>query len=288
MGRIGAIGCAKIIGAEGEPLPAYEHTGAIVANQAYDDQVKIRIPMVASPVKYETKYGGLEKNIHDDISDRLRYTNNKTEYEVKVGKRQEGLIFKSACDKPVVNLLQNYDANLMPLPMGEFTEREQQYLRGDNLPLATPHQTEYDEGTQALQKTQEPFEKNKQPTELQFIDEDGGKYYTSILKRGEVNELGSNVRADQYFDENDGRNQPVGDRSVESLYDQQMGYKTVSNVNIKQQNNFKAKQHLGLYQGTPSTQKEKDDLFLQEFIRQDMDSRHFGGKAPARKRPARN
>jgi hypothetical protein len=100
--------------------------------------------------------------------------------------------------------------------------------------------------------------------------------------------MGSNVLANQYFDDNGGRNQPVGDRTTESLYEQQMGYNTVSNDNIKQQNNFSAKRQLGLYQGTPTTQKERDDLFLQEFIRQDMDSRHFGGKAPARKRPARN
>jgi hypothetical protein len=280
MGRIGAIGCAKIMGHDGEPMPAYENTGAIIARQSYDDPVKIRIPVIASPVKYNMDYGGLEKDIHDDLFERLKYTNNKSDYDVKVGKRQEGLIFKSALDKPVVNLLQNYDANLMPLPLGQFTEREQAYLRGDNLDLPEPVITENDEGNQALQKTQAPFEKDVQLTELQFIDMDGGKYYTSILKRNEVDGFGSNVIADQYFEDNGGSGQPVGDRSVESLYNQQMGYKTVSNVNVKQQNNFKAKQQLGLYQGVPSTQKERDQLFLQEFMNKDLDSRYYGGKAP--------
>lgn len=287
MGRLGSLGCAKIIGPMGEPLPAYEHRGkGIVARNQYDDQIRIRIPIYDSPVEYDTNYGGLEKDIKDDIDERLKYINNKTEYEVKVGKRPEGLVFKAMMDKPVLNLVQNYDANLVPLPLGTYTDKEQAYLRGDKLDLPTPPTTHLDEGNQSLQKTQAPFAKDMQPTELQFMDEDGGKYYTSILKQHEVNESGSNVRADQYFDDNGGRGQPVGDRTVEDLYEQAMGYKTVSNVNLRQQQNFKAKQQLGLYQGTPTTQKEKDAVFMQQYLEQDRNSRYIGGKAPARKRPA--
>lgn len=281
------MGRLIIIGPDGEPMAAYDHTGGYTATQQLDDQNRIRLPVVDSPVKYDTRYGGLEKDIEEDISERLKITFNKTDYDIKVGKRCEGLQFKKALDMPVINILQNAESNAMSLPLGNFTNAEQRYIRGDNLNLPEPPKTHYDEGAMSLQKTEAPMKKYVQPTELQFIDEDGGKYYTNLFKPNEVNEMGSNVLANQYFDDNGGRNQPVGDRTTESLYEQQMGYNTVSNDNIKQQNNFKAKQILGKYQGVPTTQKEKDDMFLQEFLAKDAQSRHYGGVVPNRKRQLR-
>lgn len=287
MGRIGSKGCAKIYGPDGDALPAYDNTDGYVANMQLDDQVKIRMPITNSPAEYKTHYGDLEKNIDSDITERLKFINNKTEYDIKVGKRQEGLMFAAAKDVSVVNLFQNYQpGGYNPMPLANFSRKEQMYLRGD---MEMPAQTEtlFDKGTQSLQKTQAPFEKDVQPTELEFIDEDGGEKYTSIIKRNVIDSSGSNVKADAYFDENGGRNQPVGDRTAESLYDQQMGYNTVSNVNIRQQNNFKARQQLGLYMGAPTTQKEKDNLFMQEFLAKDLAGRHVGGKIPEKKKPFR-
>ena len=281
MGRIGSEGCSKIIClATGDYLPAYEEAKegrGLDARAVYDNYEKLRIPVLFNPIEYTESDGDLSEDIEEDLNERLSITNNKTEYQTKIGRRAEGLLFRQHIDNPVVNLLHNFSPGTTPMPLGFFTAEEQMYLRGDHLDLEEPIETKSDEARAALQKTQAPYKQDIRPSEMDFIDEDGGKYYKSILGIGKIDIQGSNVKADQFFEDNGGKNQGVGDRTTEDLYEQQMGDTTVSNVNFRQQQNFKAKQLLGEYQGTPTTRGTPQTNPYDEYVKYDIDSKYIGG-----------
>lgn len=277
MGRIGSNGCAKIrIAGTDEFLPAYDKRG-YVGDQQLDDTNKIRLPTNNGVMDYKGyfHYGGEQEATEGDIDERLKIRHNRNDFEAKTSRHQEGLLFKNALDQPVINLNAPYQTGGQnPLPLGEFSKEEQEYLVGDINVDINFDDTNLDKGAQSLQKTNIPYERDVIPSVLDFIDEDGGKYYKSILNRHSVDNFGSNVVAEEFFKNNDGANQPVGDRSYESLYRQNDGHKTVSNDNIRQQNNFKAKQILGHFSGNPTTTKPINKM--RDLFDEEIKSRHFG------------
>lgn len=283
-GRLGAIGCAKILNEiSGEYLPAYEKYEGYDSRTAMDDAIKMRLPVRNSPVEYNIKYGGAEEEANADIMNRLQYRDNKTEYDYKKPRRMEGLLFKQALDYPVINLSQNYSGGACPLPLDQFSEEEQKLIRND-APIAEETKTVSDHVNANLQKTDEPYNRNVMMSQMEFFDKDGGRYFKGLHPdMYSITPEGSSVVADKYYEINGGKDQPVGDRSMESLYNQQMGDKTVSNVNIRQQANFKSRQQLGKFSGVPTEQRLSDKEKAEQIILQGMDSRHSGGRHPYRR-----
>lgn len=278
MGRIGALGCSFMFNPiTKEKIPPYEEgKKGYDARQQIDDPIKTRLMVIDGPSDFDGyfHYGGEEEETDKDIQHRLTIRNNKTDYEAKAPRRVEGLLFKQAVSNPTVNLLKPYEPDAMPMPLGEFNEEEQKYLRGDHLidNLVIP-ETMNDVGAKTIKKLTTPYERDVEDTMLDFIDKDGGRYYTSLTDHHDVNERGSNVRADEFYRLNGGANQPVGDRTFESLYAQQNGDKTVSMVNFRQQDNFKAKANLGLYSGNPTSGNNRDDM-IQKAVEREYALKH--------------
>jgi len=278
MGRIGAKGCAKMgIFGTNQNVPAYEKRG-YVGDQQLDDTNRIRLPTNDGPLEWKGfHYGGEQEETEQDIDERLKQRNNKNDFEAKTGRRQEGLLYLNALDQPVININEPYSVGGNSLPLGQFNEEQQKYIRSDEgkpLPL---RDTNLDKGVQSLQKTETPYNRDIQPSVMQFIEDDGGRYYKSILNQHSVDNLGSNVIAEEFYKNNGGANQPVGDRSFESLYYQQDGSKTVSNDNVRQQNNFKAKQTLGVFQGQPTMGGQSaNPNRMRDMLDEELRSRHIG------------
>lgn len=290
MGRIGSLGCSFIFNPlTGEKNPAYENNmgygqkqrrkKGYDAREQIDDPIKMRVDVINAPLNFDgyVHYGGEQEETDKDIEHRLTIRNNKTQYEATAPRRVEGLFLKQAIERPLINLIMPYEPDAMPMPLGEFNSEEQKYLRGDHIiDDIVINETNNDKGTKATLKRQSPYERDTEDTPLDFIDNNGGKYYTSLTDHHVANEQGSNVRADEFFKLNGGANQPVGDRTFESLFNQQSGDKTVSMVNFKQQDNFKARQHLGLYSGQPTTTNPKtnNEDMIQQSIERNLRSRH--------------
>jgi hypothetical protein len=272
MGRIGSLGCSYIFNPiTGEKVPPYEEEKGYDGRQQIDDPIKARLMVVSAPSNFEgyIHYGGEQEETEKDIEHRLTIRHNKTDYEAKAPRRVEGLLFKQAVANPSINLSRPYEPDAKPMPLGDFNEEEQKYLRGDHIidNLVIP-ETMNDLGARTIKKLTTPYERDVDDTVLDFIDKDGGRYYTSLYDHHDANESGSNVRADEFFRLNGGANQPVGDRSFESLYAQQNGDKTVSMVNFRQQDNFKAKANLGLYSGNPTSGNNRDDMIQKAVDRE--------------------
>jgi hypothetical protein len=275
MGRIGQGLCKIIDFATGDYKPAYEHYEGWDAAQAIDDINKIRLPIRDSPFAgRKPHYGGNEEVIRDDIVQRLKETTNKSEYDVKVGKRCEGLQLAAAMDKPFINLERNGESNTMALPLGEFNADEQKLIRNDRFPDIEIRETNFDKFTTKLQKTETPYPQNMPQTELDFIDNDGGEYFLDINNKYAIDAGGSNVRADAF----EVSGQPVGDRTKESLFAQQTGDKTVSSDNMRQQNNFKARQEVGKFSGMPTQGRGAEQDAIQRAIERTMATRNVGGR----------
>lgn len=275
MGRIGQGLCKIIDFATGDYKPAYEHYGGWDAAQAIDDINKIRLPIRDSPFAgRKPHYGGNEEVIRDDIIERLKETTNKSEYDIKVGKRCEGLQLAAAMDKPFVNLERNGESNTMALPLGEFNADEQKLIRNDKFPDIEIRETNFDKFTSKLQKTETPYPQNMPQTELDFIDNNGGEYFLDINNKYAIDAGGSNVRADAY----EVSGQPVGDRTKESLFAQQNSDRTVSSDNLRQQNNFKARQEVGKYSGLPTQGRMSEQDAIQAAIERTMMARNVGGR----------
>jgi hypothetical protein len=275
MGRIGQGLCKIIDFATGDYKPAYEHYNGYIADQALDDINKMRLPISNTPFAgLKPHYGGNEMIIKEDIIDRLKNTSNKSEYDYKVGKRCEGLQLAAAMDKPFINLERNAESNVMAIPLGEFSDKEQALIRNDMYPDIMIRNTNFDEGTAKLQKTETPYPQNMPQSELDFIDNDGGEYFLDINNKYVVDAGGSNVRADAY----EVSGQPVGDRTKEELFAQQTSDHTQSAVNMRQQNNFKARQEVGLYSGMMTQGSEKQSEAIARAIERTLLKSNVGGQ----------
>ena len=275
MGRIGQGLCKIIDLTTGDYKPAYEHYGGWDAAQALDDVNKIRLPIRDSPFAGRVPhYGGNEEVIRDDIIQRLKDSPNKSEYDIKVGKRCEGLQLAAAMDKPFVNLARNAESNTMAIPLGEFNADEQKLIRNDKFPDIEIRETNFDKFTTKLQKTETPYPQHLPQTELDFIDNDGGEYFLDINNKYAIDSTGSNVRADAF----EVSGQPVGDRTKEDLFAQQNSDRTVSSDNLRQQNNFKARQEVGKYSGMPTQGRGAEQDAIQAAIERTLMARNIGGK----------
>lgn len=278
MGRIGSLGSSYMFNPiTGEKTPPYEKEKGYDGRQQIDDPIKARLMVISAPSNFNGyfHYGGEEEETEKDIEHRLTIRNNKTDYEAKAPRRVEGLLFKQAVSNPSINLMRPYEPDAMPMPLGDFNEEEQKYLRGDHIidNLDIP-ETMNDKGARTIKKLTTPYERDVDDTVLNFIDKDGGRYYTSLYDHHDVNERGSNVKADEFYKLNGGANQPVGDRSFESLYAQQNGDKTVSMVNFRQQDNFKAKANLGLYSGNPTSGSGNKEMMIQQAVEREYALKH--------------
>jgi len=275
MGRIGQGLCKIIDLTTGDYKPAYEHYKGWDAAQAIDDINKIRLPIRDSPFAGSVPhYGGNEEVIRDDIIQRLKDSPNKTEFDIKVGKRCEGLQLAAAMDKPFINLARNAESNIMALPLGEFNAEEQKLIRNDKFPDIEIRETNFDKFTAKLQKTETPYPQNMPQTELDFIDNDGGSYFTDINNKYVVDSTGSNVRADAF----EVSGQPVGDRTTSDLFAQQNSDRTVSSDNMRMQNNFKARQEVGKFSGMPTQGRGAEQDAIQAAIERTLASRNIGGR----------
>ena len=217
----------------------------------YDDVDRMRQPLYKNPISFHYDYDDYKKSAATSISNRLKLRHNKTEYEKKMGRRPEGLQFKSAKDRPYINLqetAQNFDT---PEKLGDMTDA-QQYKLITVYPKINikPSIGDMD---QALNKTQVPDEIDlinvQEP--LDFIKEHKGEYMTEMSNNNAIDVNGSTIKQNYAVE----MNRPVKPRSGYENYVQYISNnKTISNINMRQLQNAKARQIIGLYGGSPADQ----------------------------------
>lgn len=263
MGRIGQS-LAKIESfATGELEPAFEPYQGAMGISLYDDVDRMRIPVRGTTVTWHGKFGDTKKEAFNMIQHRLKLRHNKNEYEVKKGRRPEGLMFKAALDRPFINISEPMQDVTVPMRFQDMTEDEQEKIKTEYPKIEIEHSVMTDMPAELI-RTDAPYEiddLNAQDTNT-FIDNDRGEHFTGISKNNAIDTLGSTLVPNYAVD----MNKPVKATSVKELYEENNNPKhTVSQINMKQLNNQKAKQILGLYSGTPSGIRQMQDRFLRGF-----------------------
>jgi hypothetical protein len=114
-----------------------------------------------------------------------------------------------------------------------------------------------------LNRTDAPYEiEDLNDADAQeFIDKDRGEFFTGISKNNAVDASGSTI-VQNYAVE---MNRPVKQMSAKEVYELNNGKRTISHINLRQLNNNKARQILGLYSGSSSGIRELQDRLLRGF-----------------------
>jgi hypothetical protein len=220
------------------------------ALQLYDDPDKFKMEISHAPFQNSFRYNTGQKEAFMDVVRRLKIRNNKTELDVKMPRRVEGLQFANARDKPYLNLTENPENFAVPLKLQDLNAEQQRKLM-DVYPVFELEQRPMGAIHQALDKVQTPYDIQKLNTEtpLDFIKNNRGETMTQMSNNNAVDGMGSTLKPNFEAD----ANQPVGGRSARDLAKPSIkNAKTLSRINARQNNNFKSRQLLGLYMGNPS------------------------------------
>jgi hypothetical protein len=257
--------------------PPYEEYKGWYGGLLPDSEDLFRIPTRNASMLNTGRYGSTKNIELKETYDRMKTRDNADEYALKVGKRPEGLVFASAQDRPYVNMNENFENNTIPMKYTQFKRPFREKL-AKTYPEELKEEikpTETDYAEIVLNKTEKPYAKNTIPSEMEFIEEGMGETFTDIGDNMfQVDSNGSNMR--QNHAEN--QNQFVGPISARDIYNKYTGPKTVSNINKAQLDNFKAKQLVGMYSGTPT--EGKSTLQSAEMLQKKIDRYKFKQHLP--------
>jgi uncharacterized protein YxjI len=262
MGRIGQS-LSKITSlATGELEPPYEVYRGITGGNMWDDVIRLRTPIRDSVVNYSGKWGSTDKAAFADIQKRLKLRNNKTEYEVKKGRRPEGLMFKAALDRPFINITEPMQDITVPMRYQDMDHKEQCRIKTE-YPKIDIVKSPMTDIPAELNRTDTPYEiddLNDQDI-AEFIDKNRGEHFTELSNNNAIDSSGSTLVPNYAVE----MNRPVRPTTTKDIYNMYNGKSTISPINLRQLNNAKARQILGLYSGNPSGVREMEDRFMRGF-----------------------
>ena len=234
----------------GKPLPAYEglkyHTNAFI-----DSPDRMRLPTDNRLTNFQYSNKSTQDATYDIVKDALKLRNNHgDDYSLKIGKRPEGMEFAQALSMPYINLSENHLGFYIPKKYDDFAEDEQRKLL-KVVPDDATIKPSIDDTLRRNLKTVPPYYVenlnskaiNGQP--MDFIKGEGKDLTEFSKNNGYSDYFGSTVRPD--YKEDIG--QKVRPRDFDSIVKQMHSGKTVSNINLRQLDSFKAKQLLGVYGG---------------------------------------
>lgn len=261
-GRIGQS-LAKIESlATGELEPPYEVFQGVSGLTLYDDVIRMRVPVRETVVEFNAKIGSTDKEAHELIKENLKIRHNKNEYEAKKGRRPEGLMFKAALDRPFINITDPMQDFTTPMRYQDMSREERRRIRTEIPEVKLVHSVMTDMPAE-LNRTEAPYEiedLNGADAE-EFIQKERGEFFVGINKNNAVDTMGSTI-VQNYAVE---MNRPVKQMSAKEIYELNNGKRTISHINLRQLNNNKARQILGLYSGSTSGVREMQDRLLRGF-----------------------
>lgn len=180
--------------------------GQMTGYLALDDVNPFYNQIVDAPFKLAFKFEDVkptEKMIKEH-RERIRF--NKTDYEIKVGKRSEGTIFGIQDGKPYIERGSSSFGDTMfgnAPSMDMLTKQQQKYLTTP-IPVQPVKETYFDKGKAETFKLQEPTERdiivdaNRDPND--FISMNLGELEVYPSTNAGYNEEGSNIRRDMMKD----------------------------------------------------------------------------------------
>ncbi len=252
MGRIGTEGCSKIYSiATKSNTPAYTYPDKTTASQSVG---VVGIPLIESPFKSDVELKNMQSASNEMIMERISMRDNKTNYQLKIGRRSEGNRFQNAKDKPYVNYsgtLSYGDDIHANAPSIDFFDEQQKAL------LTKTFTKQMEQPISALGQTVELVNKFElgSPYPNQIIDkanEQLGNFINDHLGQIETQpnvptgytDGGSNIKPNLAEEQN----QPAGPQTAKDIYiNSFMSQKTVSGVHLRQLNLGKSRAILGLY-----------------------------------------
>jgi hypothetical protein len=252
MGRIGSqYAQARIYDLNTREFqPAFEPFEGQNAMIMYDSADKMPMQLSHTPFKNNFKYSNMNATSYHNIKDRLKRINNKTEYEIKAGKRVEGLQASQVFATPYINIQENYENFSVPQKLQNLSASEQ-YKATNVYPKVNIEPTYLGKAVEFNNKTQQPYQIEIQNnlTPMEFIKSGMGKTYATMSKNNAVDNMGSTLKQNYAVE----ANQPVVPKTGFQLYKDYLENRhTHTGINARQIDNLKSRQILGTYSGMPS------------------------------------
>ena len=267
MSRIGRVGATQIFNyATGKNIPRVDEGQALEGYQLTSERpFTNKLDDATFNVKW--KFYDMTDALSDkQFLDRAKQRYNKTEYQMKIGKRSEGNRFQDAKDKPYIEYAQmggntfiDEAPNIETLP-----ESQQHYLKSV-IPDVEMKETKFDGAMEQVQKFDKvPTDKQKIQIDntrpIEFIDKKLASVETYPTEEAGRTNGGSNMRLNWEKEMGQPTNLLNEKEGIER--DNELS----TRINFYQRGANKMRQILGLYKEKPVGQQIKETLGNVDYL----------------------
>lgn len=271
MSRIGRLGASQIYNyATGKNIPRVDEGQALEGYQLTNEK-PFTNKLNTAPFLVKFNFYDMSNSLSNkEFYDRAQKRYNKTEYQMKVGKRSEGNRYQDAKDKPFIEFAQMAGNTFVgEAPNLETLPEYQQRKLKNTLPNEVIEETPFDIAQQIVQKfDHEPTDKqkiqiaNKNP--IEFIDKK--LYEIEAYPSQEAGRVdgGSNIKID--FKKEMGHPTNIVDERQAIEIDKQ----AETRINYFQRAANKGRQIIGLYKEKPVAEQLKETIKNVDYLNSSM------------------